>query len=64
MEGLMQLVAYGAQDVYFFKFYIHYKKTIINDVIVGFNKYKVEFTKFTNFIKPLGLEHIKYNYFF
>jgi len=53
--ALMQLVAYGAQDVYLggnyqnfnIKFRIYYKKTIINNVIVNFEIYKVEYIKFS-----------------
>lgn len=63
--GLMQLVAYGAQDVYLTgypnvnggykpKFRIYYKKHIIGDIVLGFEIYNMEF---------LGFEWTKMNDF-
>lgn len=52
VRGLIQLVAYGVQDLYFNggyyqdKFRIYYIKHLISNVIVGFEIYKVEFVRF------------------
>lgn len=40
----MQIVAHGAQDIYY-EFELYYTKHIIEDIVVGFEIYKVEFIK-------------------
>lgn len=58
----MQLVAYGAQDVYltgnnvFSKFRVYYKKHIIGDIVVGFEIYKVEFIEISSLEKYIPLK--------
>lgn len=55
--GLLQLVAYGAQDMYLtgdnynIHFKIYYKKHIVENIVVGFEIYNVEFmgVKFVDF---------------
>jgi hypothetical protein len=52
--GLMQLIAYGVQDMYLTgnqngykpKFRIYYRKHIIGDIVVKFEIYNVEFLGF------------------
>ena len=60
-KGLMSLIAFGAQDIYLvddMKFTIYYKKHIIENIIVGFEIYKVEFVKINSIKKCFSQSNI------
>jgi len=54
--ALMQLVAFGAEDVYLtgnpniYKFKIYYKVHIINDIIINYEFVNIKFIKFIEFV--------------